>query len=158
MFIQEVMSRNIVCTDPDEKIGVVAKKMKEQDIGALPVCKDGKLLGIVTDRDIVVRGLTDGLEIIDLSVRQVMSSQPVWTTHTASIEDAVRLMELKQIRRLPVMDREGNLVGMLSLSDIATHTSHELSGEALRAISLSGRPLQTRLQEFSLQQERCHEG
>ncbi len=137
MLINEIMSKDVVCADPDEKLASIAKKMKDRDIGAVPVCKDDKLLGMVTDRDIVIRTLAVGADPSAASARQVMSSEPVSCRETESVEDAVHLMEQKRIRRLPVMDSKGHLVGMLSLDDIAIHASHELSGEALEALSFS---------------------
>lgn len=143
MLIKEIMSKDVVCADPDEKLGSVAKKMKDRDIGAIPVCKDGKLLGMVTDRDIVIRTLADGVDPLAMPARKVMSTQPISSRETETVEDAVHLMEKTHVRRLPVMDTKDHLVGILSLDDIAIHASHELSGEALKAVSMSGKTPQT---------------
>lgn len=144
MKIEEIMAKDIACADVDEKVGSVALKMKQRDVGALPVCENGKIVGIVTDRDLVVRGLANGRDLSQAPVREMMSRHPVWGTGDGDIEDAVRLMEKKQIRRLPVVDQARHIIGMLSLGDIATHAPHELSGEALEAISLTGKPLEKR--------------
>lgn len=139
MLIKEIMSKDVVCAGPDEKLGSVAKKMKDRDIGAIPVCKDGKLLGMVTDRDIVIRALADSLDPLATPARKIMSTEPISSRETETVEDAVHLMEQTRVRRLPVMDSKDHLVGMLSLDDIAIHASHELAGEALEAVSLSGK-------------------
>lgn len=135
MLVQEAMSSDVVWVSPSEEIGNVASKMKEFDIGAIPICKNEEVVGIVTDRDIVVRGLVDDGDIVKHSVREVMSVHPVWCSPTEDVEDAVRLMEDKQIRRLPVVDDKRHLVGLLSLGDISQKTSHELSGEVIAAVS-----------------------
>lgn len=135
MLVQEAMSSDVVWVSPSEEIGNVASKMKEFDIGAIPICKNEEVVGIVTDRDIVVRGLVDDGDIAEHSVREVMSENPIWCSPTEDVEDAIRLMEDKQIRRLPVVDDERHLVGLLSLGDISQKTSHELSGEVIAAVS-----------------------
>ena len=135
MLVQEAMSSDVVWVSPSEEIGSVASKMKEFDIGAIPICKNEEVVGIVTDRDIVVRGLVDDGDIAEHSVREVMSEHPIWCAPTEDVEDAIRLMEDKQIRRLPVVDDQRHLVGLLSLGDISQKTSHELSGEVIAAVS-----------------------
>ena len=135
MLVREAMSTDVVWVGPSEEIGNVASKMKEFDIGAIPVCKNEEVVGIVTDRDIVVRGLVDGGNIAEHSVREVMSEHPIWCSATEDVEDAIRLMEDKQIRRLPVLDNKQHLVGLLSLGDVSQNMSHELSGEVIAAVS-----------------------
>lgn len=138
MLVQEAMSSDVVWVSPSEEIGNVASKMKEFDIGAIPICKNEEVVGIVTDRDIVVRGLVDDGDIAEHSVREVMSEHPIWCSPTEDVEDAIRLMEDKQIRRLPVVDDKRHLVGLLSLGDISQKISHELSGEVIAAVSRHG--------------------
>lgn len=135
MLVKEVMSSDVVWVTPSEEIGNVASKMKEFDIGAIPVCKNHEIVGIVTDRDIVVRGLVDDGDIAEHSVREVMTEHPIWCSVNEDVEDAIRLMEEKQIRRLLVVDSERHLVGLLSVGDVSQNTSHELSGEVIAAVS-----------------------
>ncbi len=135
MLVREVMSPDVVWVAPSETIWNVASKMKEFDIGAVPVCENNEIIGIVTDRDIVVRGLVDDDDIAEHSVREVMTLHPVWCSENEDVEDAIRLMEEKQIRRLPVVDSEKHLIGLLSLGDVSQNTSHELSGEVIAAVS-----------------------
>ena len=138
MLVREAMSSNVIWVSPSEAIGNVASRMKEFDIGVIPVCKNNEIVGIVTDRDIVVRGLVDDGDIAEHSVREVMTDHPVWCTENEDVEDAIRLMEDRQVRRLPVVDSEQHLVGLLSLGDVSLRTSHELSGEVIAAISRHG--------------------
>ena len=135
MLVKEAMTSDVVWVSPSEDIGSVASKMKEFDIGAIPVCKNEEIVGIVTDRDIVVRGLVNDGDIAKHSVREIMSEQPIWCSATESVEDAIRLMEDKQIRRLPVVDKKMHLIGLLSLGDVSQNASHELSGEVIAAVS-----------------------
>lgn len=137
MLVKEIMSKKVICADLDETIISLAKKMKENKIGAVPVCNSGKLLGMVTDRDIVTRAVADGADLTKTTARKIMSTKPISSRETETLEDAVHLMEQKHIRRLPVMDTGDHLVGMISLDDIAVHSPHELSGEALEALSFA---------------------
>lgn len=138
MLVKEAMSSDVVWVTPSEEIGNVASKMKEFDIGAIPVCNNEEMVGIVTDRDIVVRGLVNHDNTAKHAVREVMTEHPIWCSPNEDVEDAIRLMEDRQIRRLPVVDSEKHLIGLLSLGDISQKTSHELSGEVIAAVSRHG--------------------
>lgn len=138
MLVKEAMSSDVVWVTPSEEIGNVASKMKEFDIGAIPVCKNEEIVGIVTDRDIVVRGLVNHGNTANHAVREVMTEHPIWCSPNEDVEDAIRLMEDRQIRRLPVVDSEKHLIGLLSLGDISQKISHELSGEVIAAVSRHG--------------------
>jgi len=137
MLIKDIMTKNVVCATPDDTVFTVAKRMQKHKIGAIPVCNAGKLKGMITDRDIVTRVVAKGVDPTATTARQIMTTKPVWSRETETIEDAVHLMEAKHIRRLPVMDTKEKLVGMFSLDDVGTHASHELSGEALEALSFA---------------------
>jgi len=139
MLIKEIMTRKVVCAEPNEAIVSIAKKMTDKKIGAIPVCNSGKLQGMITDRDIVTRVVAKGADPATVTAKQIMTTKPVWSRETETIEDAVHLMEDKHIRRLPVMDTKDRLVGMFSLDDVGTHANHQLSGEALEALSFAGR-------------------
>lgn len=137
MLVKEIMSKQVICARPDETIVSVAKKMKDEKIGAVPVCNAGKLLGMVTDRDIVTRAVAKSSDLSQFTAGKVMTNKPISSRETETIEDVVHLMEQNHIRRLPVMDTGDHLVGMVSLDDIAVHSPHELSGEALEALSFA---------------------
>lgn len=135
MLVREVMTRNVEVVHPDDTLQEAAEKMKELDIGPLPVCDDGKLVGILTDRDIAVRAVAEGQDPWTDKVRDVMTPEVVSCCADQDVADAVRLMKEKQIRRLVVLDNEKRLVGILSLGDVALHTSEQLAGATLEEVS-----------------------
>lgn len=118
--------------------------MRNLDIGCLVVMENDQPRGMVTDRDITCRALCTGLDQSDLTIADVMSHDVVWCTEDGDIEDAVRLMEAYQIRRLPVMTHGGDkLVGMLSAGDVLTRVSRQLAGELASRICMDNQPLVT---------------
>ena len=135
MKVNEVMHPGASWIDPDAPLPDIAARMGKEDIGALPVGENDKLIGIVTDRDLVVRGIGSHDDPLQLTARDVMSGPIVYCIATEEVEDAVRIMERKQIRRLPVIDEHRRMVGMLSLGDIAARSPASLTAETLRAVS-----------------------
>jgi CBS domain-containing protein len=135
MKVKEAMHAGASWIDPQEPLTDIAERMRADDIGALPVGENDRLIGMVTDRDIVVRGLGGGNDPIQLTARDVMTGPIVYCTVNEDLEDAVRIMERNQIRRLPVIDENQRMVGMLSLGDVAATASAMLSAETLRAVS-----------------------
>ena len=111
------------------------KKMRTQKIGALPVIENRKLIGMVTDRDIAIRVVGENKAPADVYVRDVMSEECFWCSEKEELEDAVRIMEQNQVRRLPVMNDNEEIVGMLSLEDVAVHAPASLTGEVLKAVA-----------------------
>lgn len=135
MKVEQAMHRGANWIAPDTPIAEIAKQMREDDIGALPVGQDDRLIGMVTDRDIVLRGFDGGSDPLKLTARDVMSRPIIYCNANEDLEDAVRIMERKQLRRLPVIDQNRRMVGMLSLGDVATNGPASLAGEALKAVS-----------------------
>lgn len=135
MKVKEIMSPKVITINKTESIADAARKMRDNDIGFLPVMAEGKVIGVVTDRDITCRGVTREREPKDVRISDVMSPDAVWCHANEEVSDAIRLMEGRQIRRLPVLDAQQSLVGMLSLGNVSTHVPHELAGEAIEAIS-----------------------
>ena len=113
--------------------------MQELDVGALPVCDGERLLGMLTDRDITVRGIADGLNPDEACVSDIMTPEVEYCIADQDAEDAKRLMGARQLRRLPVVDRDMRLVGIVSLGDLATREAGHIDA-ALREISEPGRP------------------
>jgi CBS domain-containing protein len=109
--------------------------MRDGDVGAIAVKADGKLVGIVTDRDITCRALATGRNVAKMKAKDVMTKRVVSCSPTDDIKTAIRMMEAKKIRRLPVMDSDKALVGMLSLGDISRKATRQMSGAVLRAVS-----------------------
>jgi CBS domain-containing protein len=151
MKVHEIMTAHARCVGPDDTLVEVAGLMRELDVGALPICDNDRLAGMVTDRDIVLRGTADGKDPNTTTVRDVMSQGIIYVFADQDVEEAARIMEEKQIRRLPVLSREKRLVGIVSLGDLATSSSPMFSGQALRDVSQSSHPTgrQRRLTERS---------
>jgi CBS domain-containing protein len=133
--ISEVMTPHARCIGPESTLVDAARQMRELDVGSLPICENDRLAGMVTDRDLVLRGVGEGLDPRSTPVRAVMSPGIVYIFEDQDVEEAARLMEVKQIRRLPVLNRDKRLVGIVSLGDLAVGAGSVLSGEALQEIS-----------------------
>lgn len=135
MKVHEIMTAHARCAAPDNSVVEAAGLMRELDVGVLPVCDNDRLAGMITDRDIVLRAVADGRGPYETTVRDVMSPGVVWVFADQDVEEAARLMEEKQIRRLPVLNREKRLVGILSLGDVAVNSNPAFSGQALKEVS-----------------------
>jgi CBS domain-containing protein len=135
MKVKEVMHKGVTCVEPETPIKNIAKRMREDDIGAIPVKANGSLIGIVTDRDIACRAIGDSGDITGMRAKDVMSRNVACCSEDDDVETAIALMEEKHIRRLPVTDRNKGLIGMLSLGDVSHGVSKNVSGEVLRAVS-----------------------
>lgn len=136
MKVKEIVTPNPQCISPDSSLCDAARKMKSLDVGILPICENDRLVGTITDRDIAIRAVADGLDPKTATVRQVMSQGVVYCFEDRSIEEAAELMEQKQIRRLPVLNEQKRLVGIVSLGDLAVRTHKEkLAGEVLERVS-----------------------
>jgi CBS domain-containing protein len=135
MKVKEAMHPGASWIDPDAPLTDLAERMRKEDIGAIPVGENDRLIGMVTDRDIVVRGMIGKDDPLQLTARDVMSNPIIFCHANEDIEDAVRIMERKQVRRLPVIDEHRRMVGMLSLGDVAARAPASLASETLRAVS-----------------------
>ena len=135
MKVKDVMHSRVTWVEPGTSLAQIAKKMRDQDIGAVPVGENDRLVGMVTDRDICCRGLADGQDAGSLTARDVMSKPIIYCKVDDNIANAVRLMEQKKIRRLPVIDENKRMVGMLSLGDVSHRVTNHLSAELAKAVS-----------------------
>ncbi|MGI6246570.1 MAG: CBS domain-containing protein [Pseudochelatococcus sp.] len=133
MQVSEIMSRDIVIVNPDETIVQVAKKMADNDVGFLPVGEDDRLVGTITDRDIVVRCVAEGKDR-DTRVRDIMSSDVKYCFEDEDIDHVTRNMGDIQVRRLPVVNRDKRLTGIVSLADTAQEKP-SVAGSGLRRIT-----------------------
>ena len=142
MRVSEVMTRGAECTRPNATLQEAARRMRELDVGPLPVCGDNdRLVGMVTDRDITVRATAEGESPTVIRVRDIMTPEVIYCFEDALVEDAARLMEQKQVRRLVVLNRDKRLVGIVSLGDLAARTGDEaLAGDTLGAAAERNRP------------------
>jgi CBS domain-containing protein len=135
MKVKNAMHKGAEWVSPETPIAQVARKMRELDVGSIPVGENDKLIGMVTDRDITCRGVANGKDVSKLTARDVMTKGIVYCRDGEELDDALRIMESKKIRRLPVIDDKKRMVGMLSLGDISHAASHELCGELCAAVS-----------------------
>lgn len=135
MKITDAMHRQADWVSADTQISEVAKMMEKDDIGAVPVGKNDKLIGMITDRDIALRVVAKGRDPAKTTAEEVMTKGIVYCRTGETVEDAIHLMDQKKIRRLPVINDNKRLVGMLSLGDVSHAASRELSGELLRAVA-----------------------
>jgi CBS domain-containing protein len=136
--IRDIMSKDVVCANPETTIKDAAVTMKTRDIGSMPVCEGKRIVGVVTDRDIAVRGVAEGRDPGSTRVREVMSREIVSVSEESDVKEAERLMRERQIRRLPVINDEGELVGYLSMARIARTDSPEECGRVLQGVSQPG--------------------
>ena len=134
MKVRELMTKQPTTVQPDATLGEVATLMKQEDCGSIPVVEGGRLVGIVTDRDIVVRGIASGADAKTQRVSKVMSSDPVTVSPDDEIADAEKKMAERQIRRLPVVE-DGRLVGIVVTAQIARAGNERKVGETIREIS-----------------------
>ncbi|NLL38267.1 MAG: CBS domain-containing protein [Clostridiales bacterium] len=133
MQVKELMRGSVITVDPGDAVSSAARLLYKYNIGALPVCSDdGRIKGIVTDRDIVLRCVAAEADPEKTPIREIMTRNVVTVSPSDDVREATRLMATDQIRRLPVVD-EGKVVGMLSLGDISK--SHNYSMEASKALT-----------------------
>ena len=135
MKVKDAMHKHASWVTADTSVVAAAKLMRDQDIGAIPVGKNDRLVGMITDRDIACRALDNGKDLSKLAVSHVMSKPIIYCRTDDNIERAAKLMQKKSVRRLPVIDENKRMVGMLSLGDISNKTSKALSAEVLKAVS-----------------------
>ncbi len=137
MLIQEIMTRGVECICPDMTIQEAAQKMRDLDVGPLPVCgRNDRLEGMITDRDIAVRAVAAGKDPSTTPVSEIMTRKILYCFEDQDVADAANLMQSEQVRRLAVLNRDKRLVGIVSLGDVAvTARSEGLAGEAIEAIS-----------------------
>ena len=133
--LKDLMSRDVQVIGPDETIRAAALQMLNGNFGMLPVGEKDRMIGTISDRDIAIRAVADG-KGADTKVREIMSEGIVWAYEDDSVGDAAKLMSEHQIRRLPIVNADKRLVGIVALGDVAVESSdNEVAGEALSEIS-----------------------
>ncbi len=135
MKVKDVMHRGVAWVEPQTPIAEIARKMRDEDIGAVPVGENDRLVGMVTDRDIVIRGLAGDKACAELVAGDVMTKPIVYARADEDVEDALHIMEKNHIRRLPVIDENKRLAGMLSLGDISEKAGRDLTAEVVRSVA-----------------------
>jgi CBS domain-containing protein len=135
MQVREVMTPLVTTVRPDSPLVEIARIMRDEDIGAVPVTDNEQLLGMVTDRDIVIRGLVEGHDGLDRTAVDVMSPDVRCCTADDDVDAVLRDMGDQQVRRLPVVDGSQRLVGIVSLGDLSREANPQQSGRSLKDIS-----------------------
>jgi CBS domain-containing protein len=135
MKVKDVMHCGVEWVEPHTPIAEIARKMRDEDIGSVPVGENDRLMGMVTDRDIVTRGIASVRNCMDLVAKDVMSKPIVYARADEDVEDALHIMVKNQIRRLPVIDENERMTGILSLGDISEKAGRDLAGEVMRSVS-----------------------
>lgn len=141
MQVTEIMTRDAEVIPSEFFVKDAAKKMQQLDVGFLPIRDGDRLVGMITDRDITVRAVAEGRDPTKTPVKDVMTPEVVYCFEDQDVSEAAKLMRDKQIRRLPVLNREKRLVGVVSLGDVAVHTGEEkLAGETIKEVSEPAEP------------------
>ena len=136
MQLREIMTTDVQLTDSATTLKDAAALMRDGDFGLLPVGENDRLIGMITDRDITVRAVADGRDPTTTPVREAMSEGIHYCFEDQTAEEAAEVMSKAQIRRLPVLNRDKRLVGIVALGDLATETgAREPAGEALSGVS-----------------------
>ena len=139
MQVKDIMTSDPACCTPESSLMEVAKMMVDYDCGEIPVVEnqeDRMPIGVVTDRDIVTRTIGAGLNPMDLSAADCMSMPVVTVTPETSFEECRRILEEKQIRRVPVVDKNGACCGIVALADITKYASEQDAGKVLQEVSV----------------------
>jgi IMP dehydrogenase len=134
MKLSDIMTRDVKCARPDEPIRAAAMAMRDNDIGALPVCEGDKIIGVITDRDIAVRVVARGEDPNRAQVRDAMTREVIFSFDDEDLEEVARKMGDKQKKRMIVLDRAKKLVGMIALADIARVARAETKAEMVAKI------------------------
>jgi len=133
--LKELMSRDVQVISPEMTLKDAACAMRDGDFGMMPVGENDRMIGTISDRDIAIRGVADGMGP-DTKVREVMSEGVVWAYEDETVEDAARIMSQRQVRRLPVVNRDKRLVGIVALGDFAVEASEiDCAAETLSEVS-----------------------
>ncbi|MGO4910585.1 CBS domain-containing protein [Pseudorhodobacter sp. W20_MBD10_FR17] len=135
MKISEAMHAPAEWMEADTMVIKIAERMAKDDIGAIPIGKKDKLVGMITDRDLATRVVAKGLDPKTTTAESVMTRGIVYCNTDETLEDVIHLMDQKKIRRLPVLNEEKRMVGMLSLGDVAHSVGLQLAGELTRAVA-----------------------
>lgn len=139
--IKDLMTPNPEVIRPNTSLFEAAKKMRDLDVGVMPICDGDRLVGMLTDRDITIRATADGLDPKSTHASTVMTPGMAYCYEDQDVNDAARVMKECQIRRLPIVNRDHRLVGIVSLGDVAVEANNDrLSGDVLEKVSEPAQP------------------
>jgi CBS domain-containing protein len=134
MKIQEIMTANVECVSPEASLTEVANKMKALDVGFIPICENDRLVGTVTDRDIVIRGIASGRDINTITPRDVMTREIFYCFDDDNVKDVAEKMREREVRRMLILNENKRLVGVVSIGDISK-VEEKVSGKVLHDIA-----------------------
>ena len=136
MNIKDIMTTEVQVLEPNDTLQTAAQKMRGHDIGLLPICDNDRLVGVVSDRDLAIRATAEGLDPKSTKVSQIKSDDVAYCFDDQSVDEAARVMQERQIRRLVVLDRKDKrMVGIVALGDVATNGTSKTAGEVLEVVS-----------------------
>jgi len=135
MQLSQIITREVETIGPQASVKEAAQRMRSLDVGSLPVCDGRRLLGMVTDRDITIRISSEGRDVNTTPVTEAMTPEIAFVFEDDDVRRAAEVMKERQIRRLPVLDRSKNLVGIVSLGDLSGTGDDRLSGDTLERVS-----------------------
>jgi CBS domain-containing protein len=136
-----VMTRDVAVVNSTDSVRAAAAVLKQLNIGSAPVCNGRSLVGMITDRDIAVRAVADGRDPLNTPVEQVMTRDVVYCFEDQDVQEVADAMAASQVRRMPILNRQHELVGIVSLGDLAVDVDDdELTGEVLEEVSQPSRP------------------
>jgi CBS domain-containing protein len=133
--IRDIMTSNPCTIDAEQSVAYAAKMMRDEDVGLAPIVEDDKLIGMLTDRDIAIRVVAEGRDPGQVKVRDVASKQVVTIDPQQDLDEALRIMAKHQVRRLPVVEEDGQLVGVVAQADIAREGDDKKTGKLVEEIS-----------------------
>jgi CBS domain-containing protein len=133
--VREAMTPSVRTASPSQSLADAAQLMKSDDVGSIPIVEEGRLVGIVTDRDIAIRAVAEGGDPNAVTIADVASRELVTVEPDQDLDEALALMARHQVRRLPVVEEDGQLVGILAQADVALEAKEKKAGELLEQIS-----------------------
>src|SRR5881392_174394 len=133
--VQKLMTSNPCSIDSDKSVAYAAKMMRDEDVGLAPIVEGNRLVGTVTDRDIAIRVVAEGKDPQSTTVREVASTDLVTVDPQQDLDEALRLMAQHQVRRLPVVEEDGRLVGVVAQADVAREGDDAKTGQVVQEIS-----------------------
>jgi CBS domain-containing protein len=133
--IRELMSDNPCSIDADKSVAYAAKMMRDEDVGLAPIVEGDRLVGTLTDRDIAIRVVAEGRDPESTTAREVASTDLITVDPQQELDEALRLMAQHQVRRLPVVEEDGRLVGIVAQADVARHGDDRQTGQVVEQIS-----------------------
>jgi CBS domain-containing protein len=134
MKVREIMTTSVECLSPDTGLREVGNKMKTLDVGFIPICEKDRLIGTITDRDIVLRVIAEGRDVNNSKAREVMTPGAHWCYEDDDVKDIAQKMREKEVRRMLILSRDKRLVGVVSIGDVSK-VEEKVSGETLRDIA-----------------------